>query len=376
MTTQTNIFELPDIEFVSVDPTKIRNDIITVYEAIGQKKLFPGDPVRLFLLSVADIIVQQRIVINQTAKQNLLRYAQGDYLDHLGAMVETERLAAAPAMTTVRFHISVPLTEAVLIPAGTRVSPGGELFFATTTVGEIKPGALYVDISCHCLTPGRVGNDFIPGQISTLVDPLPWIDRIENITESSGGTDREDDDRYRERIYASPERFSVAGPTGAYEYWARSAHKDIQDVLVWSPAPVEVEIRVLMQGGELPTQDVLDAVSAACNDKRVRPLTDKVTVLGPDVVSYDIDMTYWIDSRSATDAANIQARVQQAVESYIRWQKARIGRDIIPSELVRLVMNAGARRVDVRSPVHSVAEKTQVAIATAPKVAYGGLEDD
>ncbi|WII39202.1 baseplate assembly protein [Paenibacillus thiaminolyticus] len=368
--------DLPDIQFVDTDVNKTVQNMITSYEALSGRKLYPADPVRLFLLSIAQIIVHQRVIINQTTKQNLLRYAAGDYLDHLGAMVETERLAAAPAMTTVRFHISVPLTEAVLIPAGTRVSPGGELFFATTTVSEIKPGALYADISCSCLTPGRAGNDFLPGQINTLVDPLPWIDRIENITESSGGTDREGDDRYRERIYTSPERFSVAGPTGAYEYWARSAHKDIQDVLVWSPAPVEVEIRVLMQDGELPSSDILEAVHATCNSDRIRPLTDKVTVLAPDVVSYDIEFTYWIDSRNATDAANIQARVQQAVETYIRWQKARIGRDIIPSELVRLVMNAGARRVDVRSPVHSVAEKTQVAIATAPKVIYGGLEDD
>ncbi|WP_213431581.1 baseplate assembly protein, partial [Paenibacillus dendritiformis] len=198
----------------------------------------------------------------------------------------------------------------------------------------------------------------------------------ENLTESSGGTDREDDDRYRERIYTSPERFSVAGPTGAYEYWARSAHKDIMDVLVWSPAPVEVEIRVLMQGGELPTQDVLNAVHATCNSDRIRPLTDKVTVIAPDAVSYDIDFTYWIDSRNATDAANIQARVHQAVESYIRWQKGRIGRDINPSEMIRLVMNAGARRVAVKEPAHTIIDKTQVAIAGVPKVTYGGLEDD
>ncbi|MEB9894924.1 baseplate J/gp47 family protein, partial [Bacillus cereus] len=163
---------------------------------------------------------------------------------------------------------------------------------------------------------------------------------------------------------------------GAYEYWARSAHKDIMDVLVWSPAPVEVEIRVLMQGGELPTQDVLNAVHATCNSDRIRPLTDKVTVIAPDAVSYDIDFTYWIDSRNATDAANIQARVHQAVESYIRWQKGRIGRDINPSEMIRLVMNAGARRVAVKEPAHTIIDKTQVAIAGVPKVTYGGLEDD
>ncbi|MCY7485821.1 baseplate J/gp47 family protein [Paenibacillus alvei] len=368
--------DLPDIQFVEVDVSKTVQNMIITYEAITNRKLYPADPVRLFLLSIAQIIVQQRAVINQTAKQNLLRYAQDDYLDHLGAMVETERLAAAPAMTTVRFHLSVPLSEAVLIPSGTRVSPGNETFFATTTVGEIRPGTLYIDLSCSCLTPGQGGNGYIPGQLNTLVDPLPWVERVENITESSGGTDREGDDRYRERIYTSPERFSVAGPTGAYQYWARSANKDILDVLVWSPAPVEVEIRVLMRDGELPSSDILQAVHSACNSDRVRPLTDKVTVLAPDVVNYDIDLTYWIDSRNATDAANIQNRVQLAVETYIQWQKARIGRDVNPSELIRLIMNAGARRVSVTSPAYTVVEKTQVAIAGIPKVKYGGIEDD
>ncbi|MEW9106334.1 baseplate J/gp47 family protein [Paenibacillus sp.] len=368
--------DLPDIQFVDVDVNRTVQNIITSYEAISGRKLYPADPVRLFLLSIAQLIVQQRAIINQTAKQNLLRYATGDYLDHLGAMVETERLAAAPALTTVRFHLSIPLSEAVLIPAGARVSPGNETFFATTTVGEIKPGAQYVDLTCNCLTPGQSGNGFIPGQINTLVDPIPWIDRVENITESSGGTDREDDDRYRQRIYTSPERFSVAGPTGAYQYWARSANKDILDVLVWSPAPVEVEIRVLMRDGELPSSDILQAVHATCNSDRIRPLTDKVTVLAPDAVNFDIDMTYWIDSRNATDAASIQNRVQQAVETYIRWQKSKIGRDINPSELIRLAMNAGARRVAITSPTYTVVEKTQVAIVGKQKVTYGGLEDD
>lgn len=368
--------DLPDIQFVDADVNKIVQNMITTYEAITNRKLYPADPVRLFLLSIAQLIVQQRAVINQTAKQNLLRYAQGDYLDHLGSMVETERLAAAPAMTTVRFHLSIPLAEAVLIPAGTRISPGNEMFFATSRVGEIKPGALLIDLTCSCLTPGQGGNGFVPGQISTLVDPIPWIDRVENITESSGGTDREDDDRYRQRVYTSPERFSVAGPTGGYEYWARSANKDILDVLVWSPAPIEVEIRVLMRDGELPSLDILQAVHAACNSDRVRPLTDKVTVLAPDAVNFDIDMTYWIDSRNATDAASIQSRVQQAVETYIQWQKARIGRDINPSELIRLIMNAGARRVAITSPTYTIIDKTQVATAGIPKVKYGGIEDD
>src|SRR5690606_33483601 len=146
-------------------------------------------------------------------------------------------------------------------------------------------------------------------------------------------------------------------------YWARTATKDISDVLVWSPAPTEVEIRILMQGGELPTQEILTAVNDICNDRKIRPLTDKVTVLAPGTVNFDIDMTYWIDTRNVTEALSIQGRVQEAVNTYVLWQKSRIGRDIIPSELTRLVMNAGARRVYITSPVHTPVEKTDVAIA-------------
>lgn len=370
------IFNLPDIQFVNTDPNEIKTNIIKVYEAISGRKLFPGDPVRLFLNSIGEIIVQQRVLINHTAKMNLLRYAEGDYLDHLGAYTETYRLPATPALTTVRFQLSAPQQDVQFIPAGTRVSPGGDLYFATTQFAEIKPGELHVDVPCECLTPGEIGNGFTPGQINILVDPLPWIESVENITESTGGTDREDDARYRERIYTSPERFSVAGPAEGYEYWARTASADIEHVRVWSPAPVEVEIRVLMKGGELPSQEILDAVYEICNDRRIRPLTDKVTVLAPNVVNYDIDMTYWIDSKNATEVLAIQERVQEAVNNYVVWQKSRIGRDIIPSELARLVMNAGARRVEIISPTYTKIDKTDVAIVENINVSYGGLEND
>ncbi|MBJ6362089.1 baseplate J/gp47 family protein [Paenibacillus sp. GCM10012307] len=368
--------DLPDIEFVNSDPEEVKLNIITAYEAISGRKLFPGDPVRLFLYAVASIIVQQRALINYSAKQNLLRYASGAYLDHLGALVETVRAPAGTAVTTVRFTLSAPQAGPVSIPEGIRVTAGADLFFATIQYAEILAGELSIDLPCVCLTPGVIGNGLLPGQINTLVDPQPYIADIANLTESSGGTDVETDERYRERIYTSPERFSVAGPTGGYEYWAKTASPDISDVLVWSPAPGEVEIRVLMAGGELPTQDTLDAVYGVCNDERIRPLTDRVAVLAPDRVPYDVDLTYWIDSRSATAAMTIQAGVQAAVRDYVLWQKSRIGRDLNPSELTRRVMNAGARRVVIGQPEHQVMDKTAVAVAVNTNVTYGGLEDD
>jgi len=368
--------DLPDIQLVDTDPETIRNNIITTFEAISGRKLYPGDPVRLFLSAIASLIVQQRVLINDAAKQNLLRYARGGMLDHLGARVETPRLPASAARTTIRFTLSVPRVEAVTIPAGTRVSPGGNVYFATTDVAEIAPGELYVDVPAECMETGESGNGFLPGQINLLVDPIPFVASAANTTESSGGSAEEDDDAYRERIYTAPERFSVAGPRGAYEYWARAVNPGIIDVHVHSPAPGEVEIRVLMANGELPIDDILQQVSDVLSDDRVRPLTDHVAVLAPGVQTYDVNLTYWIDAENAADAATIQAAVDRAVVEYVIWQKSRIGRDLNPSELICRVMQAGARRVAVTSPTYTIIDSTDIAVADAINVVYGGLESD
>jgi phage-related baseplate assembly protein len=368
--------DLPDIQLVDTDPETIRNNIITTYEAISGRKLYPGDPVRLFLSAIAGLIVQQRVLINDAAKQNLLRYARGKMLDHLGARVETPRLPASAARTTIRFTLSTPRIEAVAIPAGTRVSPGGNIFFATTDVAEIAPGEVSVDVAAECTESGTAGNGFLPGQINLLVDSIPFVASVVNTTESSGGADREDDDAYRERIYTAPERFSVAGPRGAYEYWARTANAGIGDVHVHSPAPSEVEIRVLMADGELPSSDVLQQVADVLRDDRVRPLTDRVTVLAPGVQTYAVDLTYWIDTANAPSATTIQTAVDQAVAEYVLWQKSRIGRNVNPSELIRRVMQAGARRVAVTSPTYTVIDDTDIAVAENVNVVYGGLESD
>ncbi|MDT2191000.1 hypothetical protein [Paenibacillus larvae] len=117
--------DLPDVSFVSEDPNETINNIISTYEALSNRKLFPGDPERLFLMALAQIIIQQRVLINQTRKSNLIKYARGPVLDHMGAFMETERLPAARAITTIEFQLSMPLTSATIIPAKTRVAPQG-----------------------------------------------------------------------------------------------------------------------------------------------------------------------------------------------------------------------------------------------------------
>ena len=82
---------LPDITFAEKDPAVIQSEIISAYENASGRTLSPADPVRLFLLTIADVIIHQRNLIDIAAKNNLIAYAEGDYLDHIGALFGVAR---------------------------------------------------------------------------------------------------------------------------------------------------------------------------------------------------------------------------------------------------------------------------------------------
>lgn len=279
---------MKDIEFVNTDTNTIKTNVITVYEGLSGRTLAAGDPIRLFLESIASIIAQQRAIINFTGKMNLLAYSEGDYLDHIGALVGCTRLGTEKAKAEALVTLSAAQTFAVTIPAGTRITAGDGLMFAVTETAIIPAGATTANVTVECAAAGEIGNGFVAGQLKQIVDPIAYVASIVNTSTSAGGTDMEKDDAYRERIRIAPESFSVAGPAGAYIYWAKTASSLIADVAVLSPAPGYVEIYPLLEGGELPTQTILDDVDAVCNDERIRPLTDHVSVLSPAAVSYDI----------------------------------------------------------------------------------------
>ena len=370
---------LADIVFAEKAADEIESAIITQYETLAGRTLAKGDPVRLFLEAIVLVIIQQRALIDYAAKQNLLAYADGDYLDHIGALLEVTRLEASRAMTTLKFTLSEVQPSAVIIPEGTRATPGGgTILFATTESVDIPAGEREAEVTAQCTLSGTQGNGYVPGQIRKLVDPFPFEMTVENITETYGGSDTETDENFRERIQIAPESFSVAGPTGAYEYWARSAHQGIIDVAVLGPPDTEpgnVNIYPLMTDGDLPTQEILDAVYEVCNADDKRPDTDFVHVLSPEPVEFELNVSYWIDRKRATQAAQIQRAVEEAVNAWALWQRSKLGRDLNPSELNHRMVAAGAKRTEIISPEFRVLTASQVAIMTAKTLTLGGLED-
>lgn len=371
----SNLNRLPDINFVEVDAATLEAEILNEYERITGRTLERGDPVRLFLLTITNIIVLLMNRLNETGKQNLLRYAKGDCLDHLGALLGVERLPASAAKTTVRFTLSAAMASNVVVDAGTRVTADGVIYFALDNSLVIPAGSLYADGVATCTEAGTLGNGFVAGQIKTLVDPVPYVASVANTTLSEGGADIEEDDSYREAIHVAPESFSVAGPLGAYQWFAKQASSLVSDVAVSSPEPGEVDVRVLLQDGAIPGEEMLNIVAAKLNDRNVRPLTDHLTVQAPTVVNYNVVLTYYIATEDISQETAIRTAVTAAVNEFTLWTRSKIGRDINPSELIRKVVNAGAKRVTVSSPAFTVLDMTKVGVANTVTVNYGGTED-
>ncbi len=364
---------MSDIIFVDYDPQKILDDAVKAIEAALGVNLYPGDERRIYLEQLLPIIVGLKSDINESAKQNLLRYATGEKLDALGEFWNVTRLAAQKAETVMKFTLSTAMPSSVRIPAGARVTPDGTLYFATVADLTIAPGDLSGEILARSTEGGQKYNGFAAEKITTMVDPAGFVLTAKNITVSAGGTNEEEDDRYRERIRLAPESISTAGPRGAYEFWAKTASPDISAVSVTSPEPGEVVISVLLQDGAMPDEQLLERVSAVLNDERRRPLTDHVTVRAPNQVEYAIEFEYYISLDNQTSESIIRLAVDAAVTEYIDWQRSQLGRAINPDYLRKLVLEAGAYRIEMIAPEYTAIAQTEVAVLAGKTVTYGGL---
>lgn len=105
-------------------------------------------------------------------------------------------------------------------------------------------------------------------------------------------------------------------------------------------------------------------------------MTDTVTVAAPDVVNYDLHVSWTLSRRDEALASGVKTRVEAAVEQFRLWQRGKPGRDILPTKLIALMEQAGARRVMVHAPAYTVLQERELARETSVTATYAGVEDD
>lgn len=221
-------------KFVETDVDEIITRLVSAYENMTGRTLRPADPDRLFISWIANVIVQERVDQNYSANQNLPSRAEKENLDALGLWIyNIQRLAAQASKCTMRFHISDAQSSAIAIPQGTRVTDSSEtLVWHTTEDAVVAIGNTYADVMVQCESKGDIGNGYVAGQITTLidVDNILYYSSCENIDTTSGGSEEADDEQYYKLMREGLDSYSTAGPTGAYIYWAKSVSSNIADV--------------------------------------------------------------------------------------------------------------------------------------------------
>lgn len=445
----TNIKELqnlPDISFANEDIETLLNALISTYESAYKEitgetiAVYPGDKTRIILYTLGLILTQSGIIRDIAAKSNFLKYAKGAALDNIGVTRHSiTRNPAKKAKVPVKFVLTEPLKQDLQIAVNKRVTAGDSVFFTTTEIGIIEAGLSEKIFDLECTQAGEIGNNYPVGAINTLVDPIPYIQSVENTAISQGGAEIEDDDNYTLSIWEAPEGYSVTGPEEAYIFRTKRFSQLIDDVMAYSPEetirldytytgedsqevtetpeiitddntiignniktytlkrnegslslefdkPVSkinlqypiggvVEIVPLLAGATIPDETFLKDLENYLTERKYRPLTDKVRTKAPTHKEYTVNFNYWIDSEDKDRQIEIQDLVIKAVNNYVDWQGSKLSRDINPDELTIRVKQAGAKRLEIIAPEFITVKNAELAKCTDVKINFKGLEE-
>lgn len=184
----------------------------------------------------------------------------------------------------------------------------------------------------------------------------------------------ESDSKLRLRVQSAFEGLSVAGPTAAYEHFAKGASGKVADAKASSPAPAEVIVSLLSTEGDgTASEELIATVNAALSDESVRPVGDRLTVQSAEIIDYEIDATLYFypgpESEPIADAA------EEALQTWLTTQ-GNIGRDVAMSAIMAALHVQGVQRVEIQSPASNIViSDTQAARCTSVTITRGGTDE-
>ncbi|ECW0820384.1 baseplate assembly protein [Salmonella enterica subsp. enterica] len=184
----------------------------------------------------------------------------------------------------------------------------------------------------------------------------------------------ESDTALRMRAQAAFDGLSVAGPSGAYEYFARSASGKVADAKATSPSPAIVVLSVLSTEGDgTATPELLATVTDALSAEDRRPIGDRLTVQSAEIVNYNINAKLFF--YPGPESEPIQNAAHDALQAWITLQ-GKIGRDVARSAIMAALHVQGVQRVELTEPATDIViSDTQAARCVTVTIAKGGTDE-
>lgn len=184
----------------------------------------------------------------------------------------------------------------------------------------------------------------------------------------------ESDDEYRYRLSLQPESYSVAGPRDAFIYHALSASGEVKDAAPLSPQGGTTDVYILSRLGDgTPSSDLINTVSAALSDEKVRPLSEEVIVKAAIIVNYtiDIDIVLYPGAISEIAVTNAQEKLTKYTNDFHRLKA-----DIEESAIKGQAYSSAIKKIIVNQPAANIAcDETNAPFCTGITINIIGVED-
>ena len=180
----------------------------------------------------------------------------------------------------------------------------------------------------------------------------------------------ESDESLRERAQMAWEGLSTAGPRNSYIFHARAADGRVADATAESPSPAVavVTVQSLLGDGTAP-DELLAVVNAYLSDDDRRPVADRLTVQGAQILNYQVKAKLYLLS-SGPESEPILAAAEQRLLAYVH-QRRRLGMEVSESALHVALHVEGVRKVELEGWADIVATKAQAPYCTGITLSRG-----
>ncbi|ANF87747.1 J protein [Pseudomonas antarctica] len=180
----------------------------------------------------------------------------------------------------------------------------------------------------------------------------------------------ESDDSLRERAQMAWEGLSTAGPRNSYIFHARAADGRVADATAESPSPAVAVVTIQsLLGDGTASPDLLASVNAYLSDDDRRPVADRLTVQGAQILKYEVKAKLYLLS-SGPESEPILAASEKRLLAYVH-QRRRLGMEVSESALHAAAHVEGVRKVELEGWVDIVATKAQAPFCTKVTVTRG-----
>lgn len=180
----------------------------------------------------------------------------------------------------------------------------------------------------------------------------------------------ESDDSLRERAQMAWEGLSTAGPRNSYIFHARAADGRVADATAESPSPAVAVVTVQsLLGDGTASADLLAVVNTYLSDDDRRPVADRLSVQGAQILRYQVKANLYLLS-SGPESEPILAAAEKRLRAYVH-QRRRLGMEVSESALHAALHVEGVRKVELENWVDIVATKAQAPYCTDVIVTRG-----